>query len=52
MDQLFEAYQLVAGLLVGVLDVGATKVIQLGVKREQHGVVLVHGTGLGLSLKS
>ena len=52
MDQLFEAYQLVAGLLVWVLDVGATQVIQLGVKREQHGVVLVHGADPGLSFKS
>ena len=52
VDQLFKPHQLVAGLLVGLLDIGAAQVVQLGVEREQHGVVLVHGANPGLNGKS
>jgi hypothetical protein len=41
VDQLLQANQLVAGLLVGLLGIGAAQAAQLGVEGQQHGMVLV-----------
>lgn len=43
VDQLLQANQLVAGLLVGLLGIGAAQAAQLGIEGQQYGMVLVQG---------
>ena len=46
LDQAFHPNQLIAGLLVGLVCIGATEALERSIQGQQNGVIVLHGTSI------